>query len=88
MLTYRRSDTLEIAGYSDLDFAGCKDIEKSTSGYVFLLTGGVISWKSSKQTVTASSTIYVEFVECYEATGQIMWLNKCVPGLRVVDRIE
>jgi hypothetical protein len=88
MLTYRRSDTLEIAGYSDSDFAGCKDIEKSTSGYVFLLTGGAISWKSSKQTVTASSMIYVEFVECYEATGQIMWLNKCVPGLRMVDRIE
>jgi hypothetical protein len=35
-----------------------------------------------------SSTIYAEFVACYEATGQAMWLKKFVPGLRVVDSIE
>jgi hypothetical protein len=88
MLTYKRSDTLEIVGYSNLDFVGCKDTEKSMSAYVFLLAGGAISWKSSKQTVTTSSTMYVEFVACYEATGQVMWLKKFVPGLRVVDSIE
>jgi hypothetical protein len=35
-----------------------------------------------------SSTIYVEFVAYYKATGQPMWLKKFVPGLRVVDSIE
>jgi hypothetical protein len=35
MLTYRRSDSLEIEGYSDSDFAGDVDDRKSTSGYVF-----------------------------------------------------
>jgi hypothetical protein len=35
-----------------------------------------------------SSTMYVEFVACYEAVGQTMWLKKFVPGLRVVDSIE
>ena len=35
MLTYRRSDSLEIEGYSDSDFAGDIDDRKSTSGYVF-----------------------------------------------------
>jgi hypothetical protein len=88
MLTYRRSDTLEIVGYSDSDFAGCKDTEKSTSGYIFLLAGGAILWKSSKQTITTSSTMYAEFVACYESMGQAMWLNKFVPRLRVVDSIE
>ena len=58
MLTYRKSDTLEIEGYSDADFAGDTDDRKSTSGYVFTLVGGAISWKSSKQSVTASSTMY------------------------------
>ena len=62
MLTYRRSDSLHIEGYSDLDFAGDVDDRKSTSGYVFTLAGGAISWKSSKQTVTTSSRMYVEFV--------------------------
>ena len=46
MLIYRRSDSLEIKGYSDADFAGDKDDRKSTSGYVFTLAGGAISWKA------------------------------------------
>ena len=41
MLTYRNSDSLEIEGYSDADFAGHIDDRKSTSGYVFTLAGGV-----------------------------------------------
>jgi hypothetical protein len=35
-----------------------------------------------------SSTMYAEFVACYEAVGQAMWLKNFVPGLRVVDNIE
>jgi hypothetical protein len=35
-----------------------------------------------------SSTMYAEFVACYEATQQVMRLKKFVPGLRVVDSIE
>jgi hypothetical protein len=48
MLTYERSDSLEIVGYSDSDFVGCLDTNRSTSGYVFKLAGGAISWSSSK----------------------------------------
>ena len=68
MLTYKKYDNLKVIGYSDADFAGCVDAKKSTSGYIFTLAGGAISWKSSKQTVTASSTMQAEFVACYEAT--------------------
>jgi hypothetical protein len=48
MLTYRRSDSLEIKGYSDADYAGNKDDKKSMTGYVFTLVGGAISWRSCK----------------------------------------
>ena len=61
-------------GYSDSNYVG--DDRKSTSRYVFTLAGGAISWKSSKQIVTASSTMYVEFVACYEATGQVNLAKK------------
>jgi hypothetical protein len=88
MLMYERSDSLKIVGYSDLDFAGCLDTDRSTSGYVFKLAGRAISWSNSKQTVMTSSTIYVEFIACYEAVGRAMWLKKFMPGLRVVDSIE
>ena len=88
MLMYRRSYSQHIDGYSDSDFAGDVDDRKSTSGYIFTLPGGAISWKSSKQTVTASSTMYAEFVACYEATGQVNWLKKFMPGLKVSDDIH
>ncbi|XP_040971847.1 secreted RxLR effector protein 161-like [Gossypium hirsutum] len=68
MLTYKRSDLLEVVGYSDSNFAGCQDSRKSTSGYIYLLAGGAISWKSVKQTLVASSTMASEFVACYEAS--------------------
>jgi hypothetical protein len=48
MLTYERSDSLEIVGYSDSDFVGCLDTDRSMSGYVFKLASGAISWSSSK----------------------------------------
>jgi hypothetical protein len=43
MLTYKRSDNLEVVGYSDADFAGCVDTKKSTSGCIFTLADGAIS---------------------------------------------
>jgi hypothetical protein len=44
ILTYKKSDApLEIVGYSNLDFAGCLDTEKSTSGYIFTLANVAIS---------------------------------------------
>ncbi|XP_052189851.1 secreted RxLR effector protein 161-like [Diospyros lotus] len=86
--TYKHSDNLEVIRYTDSDFAGCIDTRKSTSGYIFLLTGGVVSWRSNKQTIIASSTMEVEFISCSEATTQALWLRNFVKGLKVVDSKE
>jgi hypothetical protein len=88
ILTYKKIDNLEVIGYSNADFAGCADSQKSTSGYVFTLVNGVISWKSSKQRLTTSSMMYTEFIASYEALGQVVWLKKFILGLRVVDSIS
>ena len=32
--------------------------------------------------------MYAEFVACYEATGQVNWLKKFIPGLKVIDDIH
>jgi hypothetical protein len=88
MLTYRRSDSLEIRGYSDADFAGDKDDIKSMSGYMFTLAVRAILWKSSKQSIVSSSTMHEEFIACFEAMGQAIWLKKFIPDLKVVDCID
>jgi len=74
MLTYRKVDHLEMIGYTDSDFADCMDITKSIFGYVYLLVGGAISWKSAKESVIIVSTMEVEFVACFEAIVQTNWL--------------
>ena len=56
MLTYRHTNILDVVGFCDADFAGCIDDKKSTMGYIFMMAGGLVSWKSVKQTLTASST--------------------------------
>jgi hypothetical protein len=88
MLTYRISNCLEIKGYSDVDYAGDRDDRKCTSGYIFILAGGAISWRSSKQKLVASSMMHAEFIACHYTIGHVIWLKKFVPDLRVVDCIN
>jgi hypothetical protein len=88
MLTYKRTDNVEVIGYSDADFVGCADSQRSTSGYVFMLVSGAISWRSRTKTITTSSIMYAEFIACYEAMGQAIWLKNFIPDLRVVDSIS
>jgi len=77
MLTYRSLANLEIIGYSDSDFAGCQDTMKSTSGYIYMLAGGAVSWKSAKQSLIASSTMAAEFIACYEVQSWSMAAEFC-----------
>jgi hypothetical protein len=88
MLMYRRTNNLEVIGYSDSDFAGCIDSCKSTSGYIFLMANGAISWRSAKQTLIATSTMEVEFVSCFKASSPGVWLKSFISGLRIMDSIS
>ena len=85
---YRQTSNLEVVGYSDSDFAGCVNSRKSTSGYIFILAGGVVSWRSVKQTLIATSTMEVEFISYFEATSHIVWLKSFIFGLRIMDFIS
>ena len=88
VLTYRRFSPLQIIGYADADWEGCRDnTEVHFRVYIHALWGA-ISWESCKQSARASSTMHAEFVVTYEATRQAIWIKKFVPGLRVVDSIE
>ena len=88
MLTYRNTDTLEVVGFSDSNYAGCVDDKRSTSGYIFIMTEGFVSWKSVKQTLTTSSTMETEYVACYEATCHAIWLWNFISALEVVHSIS
>ena len=77
-----------MIGFSDSDYAGCVDDKKSTYGYIFLMVEWAISWKSIKQTLTASSTMEAEYVVCYEATCHTIWLRNFISALEDVHSIS
>ena len=51
-----------LEGYCDANWISDTKDSKSTSGYLFILGGGAVPWKSSKQTCIARSTIESEFI--------------------------
>ena len=69
MLVYRCEDLIPI-GYTDSDFQSDLDFRKFTSGCVFTLRGGAISWRSVKQSYIADSTMEVKYVTACEATKE------------------
>ncbi|XP_068640914.1 secreted RxLR effector protein 161-like [Aristolochia californica] len=83
-LTYQ-ADKLELIGYSDLDYQGCIDTRKSTFGFIFMLGGGAISWKSKKQDCVTQSTMETEYVAMNLATREVVYLHKFLRSLLVVD---
>lgn len=59
---YKRGGEEKLVGFTDSDYAGDLDDRKSTSGYVFVMNGGVVSWSSKKQPVVTLSTTEAEYI--------------------------
>ena len=65
---------LDVHGFVDVVWDGDLDNRRSTSGYVFNLFRGVISWISKKQVVVALSTTKVEYMAATHASKDVVWL--------------
>jgi hypothetical protein len=87
MLVFQ-SDSLLPHGYTDSDFMSDRDSRKSTSGYVFTLGGGAISWRSVKQSCIADSTMEAEYVAASEAAKEAVWLRNFLFDLEVVPSVQ
>ena len=63
-----------LLGYADAVYANADNL-KLTSGYVFLLEGGAITWRSKKQTTIALSSTEAEYVALSKAACKACWLQ-------------
>ena len=86
MLVYQCEDLIPI-GYTNSNFQSDLDFRKSTSGWVFTLGGGAITWRNVKQSCIADSTMEAKYVAACEAAKEAVWLKKFLSDLGVV-RIE
>jgi len=75
-ISYSPFENFKLIGYNDSDWAGSVDDNKSTSGYVFHLGSGAISWAFKKQPIVALSTTKEEYVAATAATCQAIWMRR------------
>jgi Reverse transcriptase (RNA-dependent DNA polymerase) len=74
-LTYSRDGELSPTAFVDADYGGCKDTRRSTSGYVFMMAGGPVSWSSKRQATVALSTVEAEYVAMSRCAQQMVWMQ-------------
>ncbi|MCO5611055.1 hypothetical protein L7F22_065305 [Adiantum nelumboides] len=79
------SQDLSVMGYIDSDYARDLDNIRSTSGYVFTMAGGAVSWRSRLQTYVTQSTTKVEYVAALEACKEAIWLGRLVTDLGIKE---
>nr|GFA35543.1 retrovirus-related Pol polyprotein from transposon TNT 1-94 [Tanacetum cinerariifolium] len=66
---------IAIAAYYDYE------IWQMDTGYVFVVNGGAIDWKSKRQTTIAMHSVQAKYVAASEAAMEAVWIRKFVGDL-------
>nr|GEZ78176.1 hypothetical protein [Tanacetum cinerariifolium] len=82
------TQNLMVSCYTDAGYLTDVDDLKSETGYVFVLNGGVVDWKSAKQSIFATSSAEAEYIAAFDASKEAVWVRKFIFGLSVVPTIE
>jgi hypothetical protein len=85
MTDYTRNlpNSNRLTAYVDADWATCTETRCSVSGYVTILNGTAVSWKSKKQGAVATSTSEAEFVSASKAVDEIVWASCILAALNI-----
>lgn len=67
--------SLTPVAFSDSDFLQCPLTRRSVSGFVVILGGGPVSWRSTRQPVVALSTNEVEYMAAAECAKNLLWVK-------------
>jgi hypothetical protein len=65
-----------LTAYADADWASCTETRRSYMGYLFMLAGGAVAWKSSQLKSVTTSTCESEYVSASKASDEIVWLRR------------
>ena len=80
-------DLGQLIGYSDSDFAASIEDRRCQFGYAFILSGGVVSWASIKQTSNVSSTTEAEYIAACEGGKEAVFLYEILYALWPKDHL-
>jgi hypothetical protein len=65
-----------LVGFVDADWAGDPDSRRSTTGFVFTLCGGAVSWQSRQQRTVALSSTEAEYIALSDAVREAQFLRQ------------
>ena len=77
--------TPDLQCYVDASHAADIDTRRSTTGYIFFISGGPVSWQSRMQTTVALSSMEAEYMAASAATQEALWQTRLLQqlGMRV-----
>jgi hypothetical protein len=73
-ITFEPDEPSSLVGFTDSDYGGCCNSQKSTSRYFFKFRHSAISWRSKLQDCTATNTTEVAYVAVFDAAKEALWL--------------
>ncbi|GJR49992.1 putative RNA-directed DNA polymerase [Tanacetum coccineum] len=73
---FKQNGHLETQLYTDADWTGDKGDRRSTSGYLTLVGGNLVTWRSKKQKVVALSSAEAEFRGIARGITEVLWIRK------------
>ncbi|GJS64974.1 retrotransposon protein, putative, ty1-copia subclass [Tanacetum coccineum] len=79
---------LRVSCYTNVGYLTDADDLKSQTGYVFVLNGGVVDWKSTKQSIFATLSAEAEYIDALDSSKEAVWVRKFISGLGVVPTIK
>ena len=84
-LLFQRDDSIvqHVVGYVDSDYVGDLDKRRSTTGYVFTLVRGSVSWRSTLQSTIALLTIEAKYMAVAEAIKDAIWLQGLLDSMGI-----
>ncbi|GAB2281827.1 hypothetical protein Dimus_039497 [Dionaea muscipula] len=82
-LLFAKRSHLDVAGYSDADWAGDQTTRRSTSGYFTFVGGNLVTWRSKKQKVAARSSAEAEFRGMAQGICELLWVRRVLRDLGV-----
>jgi len=78
---YKNDGNKQLVTFIYSDYAGNLEDKKSTSSYVFMPSGGAVSWSSKKQLIATLSTTKAKFVAAAACTCQAVWMRRILKQL-------
>ncbi len=77
-LFFQKTADPSLVGYTVAGYISDPHNTISQTGFVFLHGGTAISWKSSKQTLVATSTNHSEIIALFETSRECVWLRRMI----------